>query len=211
MADASRSPVIALGGGAWWGGGAVVGVALGSGALRAGSSVRSNSSIGSGVGDSRRKSLSDTGSAGTDSPPRSVVREGAEALDDFLAMQWRRLAPARQYRHQRALALKKNQEFIAPGANSPNLPPPERIALRPPPMADKENRYALNIAGAFYVDDQCIDCDLCRETAPANFKRDDDGGHSYVYKQPENDDERKLCEEALAGCPVEAIGSDGDQ
>jgi ferredoxin len=78
-------------------------------------------------------------------------------------------------------------------------------------MADKENRYALNIGGAFYVDDQCIDCDLCRETAPANFKRDDDGGHSYVYKQPENDDERKLCEDALAGCPVEAIGSDGDQ
>lgn len=78
-------------------------------------------------------------------------------------------------------------------------------------MADKENRYALNISGAFYVDDQCIDCDLCRETAPANFKRDDDGGHSYVYKQPETDEERKLSEEALAGCPVEAIGSDGDE
>jgi ferredoxin len=78
-------------------------------------------------------------------------------------------------------------------------------------MADKANRYAHNATGAFYVDDQCIDCDLCRETAPANFKRDDDGGHSYVYKQPENDEERKLCEEALAGCPVEAIGSDGDE
>jgi ferredoxin len=77
-------------------------------------------------------------------------------------------------------------------------------------MADKENRYALNTPGEFYVDDQCIDCDLCRETAPANFKRDDDGGHSYVFKQPETDEERKLCEEALAGCPVEAIGSDGD-
>jgi ferredoxin len=78
-------------------------------------------------------------------------------------------------------------------------------------MADKANRYAQNASGGFYVDDQCIDCDLCRETAPANFTRDDDGGHSYVHKQPENDEERKLCEEALAGCPVEAIGSDGDE
>ncbi|HYR58968.1 MAG TPA: ferredoxin [Chthoniobacteraceae bacterium] len=51
--------------------------------------------------------------------------------------------------------------------------------------------------------------DLCRETAPANFTRNDDGGHSYVYKQPENDDEAKLCKEAMEGCPVEAIGSDG--
>ncbi|MGV3659917.1 MAG: ferredoxin [Prosthecobacter sp.] len=76
-------------------------------------------------------------------------------------------------------------------------------------MADAENKYTQNTSGAYYVDDQCIDCDLCRETAPANFKRDDDGGHSYVYKQPESDDETNLCEEALAGCPVEAIGRDG--
>lgn len=77
-------------------------------------------------------------------------------------------------------------------------------------MADAANKYAHNASGAYYVDDQCIDCDLCRETAPANFKRDDDGGHSYVYKQPENDEEIKLCEEALTGCPVEAIGRDGE-
>jgi len=77
-------------------------------------------------------------------------------------------------------------------------------------MADLENSYEQNIKGAYYVDDQCIDCDLCRETAPANFTRDDDDGHSYVFKQPENDEERSLCEEALEGCPVEAIGSDGE-
>ncbi|HSI62776.1 ferredoxin [Roseimicrobium sp. ORNL1] len=77
-------------------------------------------------------------------------------------------------------------------------------------MADVENKYPQNTAGKFYVDDQCIDCDLCRETAPANFTRDDDGGHSYVYKQAENDEEQRLCEEAMAGCPVEAIGADGE-
>jgi len=76
-------------------------------------------------------------------------------------------------------------------------------------MADAANKYAENVAGKFYVDDQCIDCDLCRETAPANFKRNDDGGHSYVYKQPETPEEEALCKEAMEGCPVEAIGNDG--
>ena len=78
-------------------------------------------------------------------------------------------------------------------------------------MADKNDKRPESVAGKFYVDSQCIDCDLCRETAPANFKRDDDGGHSYLYKQPESDEERALCEEALTGCPVEAIGRDGEE
>jgi ferredoxin len=76
-------------------------------------------------------------------------------------------------------------------------------------MADAANKYPENVTGKFYVDEQCIDCDLCRETAPANFKRNDDGGHSYVYKQAEAPDEEALCKEAMEGCPVEAIGSDG--
>ncbi len=79
----------------------------------------------------------------------------------------------------------------------------------PKNMADAASKYPENAAGKFYVDEQCIDCDLCRETAPANFKRNDDGGHSYVYKQPENPEEEALCKEAMEGCPVEAIGSDG--
>jgi ferredoxin len=77
------------------------------------------------------------------------------------------------------------------------------------PMADAANKYPENVEGKFYVDDQCIDCDLCRETAPANYKRNDDGGHSFVYKQPETPEEEALCKEAMEGCPVEAIGSDG--
>ncbi len=51
-------------------------------------------------------------------------------------------------------------------------------------MADVANKYPENVAGKYYVDNQCIDCDLCRETAPDNFKRNDDGGYSVVYKQP---------------------------
>lgn len=76
-------------------------------------------------------------------------------------------------------------------------------------MAELEDKYPDNILGKFYVDEQCIDCDLCRETAPDNFTRQDDGGYSFVYKQPSNDEEYDLCMEALEGCPVEAIGDDG--
>ena len=76
-------------------------------------------------------------------------------------------------------------------------------------MADVANRYPENIAGKYYVDNQCIDCDLCRETAPDNFKRNDDGGYSFVYKQPESPEEEARCKEAKEGCPVEAIGDNG--
>jgi ferredoxin len=76
-------------------------------------------------------------------------------------------------------------------------------------MAEKENKYEDNAAGKYYCDEECIDCDLCRETAPENFKRNEDGGYSFVYKQPKNEEEEALCVEAMEGCPVEAIGSDG--
>ena len=65
-------------------------------------------------------------------------------------------------------------------------------------MADIANTYPDNTPGKYYVDNQCIDCDLCRETAPANFKRNDDGGFSFVYKQPENEDEERLCRCSVA-------------
>ena len=77
-------------------------------------------------------------------------------------------------------------------------------------MADKEDINPENVKGEFYVDSQCIDCDLCRETAPNNFTREEDEGYSYVFKQPENDEEREQCVEAMEGCPVEAIGDDGE-
>ena len=66
-----------------------------------------------------------------------------------------------------------------------------------------------NAAGPFYVDSACIDCDVCRDLAPANFTRSFRNAYSYVSKQPENETERAACEEALACCPVEAIGEDG--
>lgn len=77
-------------------------------------------------------------------------------------------------------------------------------------MADKDSRLPENVPGRFYVDDQCIDCDACRETAPSCFTRNDEKGYSFVRLQPTAPDEIEQCMEAIEGCPVEAIGDDGD-
>jgi ferredoxin len=76
-------------------------------------------------------------------------------------------------------------------------------------VADSTDKVADNILGRFYVDSQCIDCDLCRQTAPANFKRNEGAGYSYVFRQPDSSDEEAQCLEAMEECPVEAIGDDG--
>jgi ferredoxin len=76
-------------------------------------------------------------------------------------------------------------------------------------MADLANKYPDNIPGKYFVDDQCIDCDLCRETAPDNFTRNEDGGYSFVFRQPTAPEQEALCKEAMEGCPVEAIGNNG--
>ena len=78
-------------------------------------------------------------------------------------------------------------------------------------MAELEDKYEDNVAGKYFVDEQCIDCDLCRETASENFKRNEDEGYSYVYKQPENEEEEQFCKEAMENCPVEAIGDFGNE
>lgn len=78
-------------------------------------------------------------------------------------------------------------------------------------MADPDDKVEGQAPGRYYVDANCIDCDVCRETAPNNFTANEDEGYSYVFKQPENDEEEALCQQALEECPVEAIGDDGDE
>ena len=77
-------------------------------------------------------------------------------------------------------------------------------------MATTTERLPQNIVGRYYVDSSCIDCDLCRNTAPAFFKRDDEIGFSIVHRQPATPEELALAEEAREGCPTESIGNDGD-
>ncbi len=78
-------------------------------------------------------------------------------------------------------------------------------------MADIDEKNENNVPGKFYVDSSCIDCDLCRESAPDFFSRDDDEGMSIVCKQPETDEEIALCEGVMGDCPVNAIGDDGEE
>ncbi len=77
-------------------------------------------------------------------------------------------------------------------------------------MADIDQKVPENVRGRFYVDVTCIDCDLCRETAPRNFTRQEDEGYSYVNSQPEGADEESACLAAMEECPVEAIGIEGE-
>ena len=73
-------------------------------------------------------------------------------------------------------------------------------------MADK---YPQNVPGPYYVNDDCIGCGLCTETAPDNFEFNENEEYAYVYKQPENDEEKKACQEALEDCPSDAIEDNG--
>lgn len=95
-----------------------------------------------------------------------------------------------------------------------NFPAGPASGILPPfpsTMAIPTDRVPENVPGRWYVDSTCIDCDLCRETAPTIFARHDEGGYSFVIRQPETPEEIALAEEARQGCPVEAIGYDGDE
>ena len=77
-------------------------------------------------------------------------------------------------------------------------------------MADKNDVWPENAKGKFFVDKTCITCDACCMAAPNNFKMNENDGHAYLNRQPENRIEEEQCKEAMEGCPVEAIGSDGE-
>jgi ferredoxin len=77
--------------------------------------------------------------------------------------------------------------------------------------ADRTQKQPDNVPGRFFVDFKCIDCDMCREVAPNNFTRSEKELTSFVYRQPSSPEEETFCMEAIAACPVHAIGRDGDQ
>src|ERR1043165_1803176 len=72
-------------------------------------------------------------------------------------------------------------------------------------MAKTALRLSENVPGDFFVDSTCIDCDACRQIAPATFA--EDGDYSIVYRQPETDDELRRAMMALVACPTASIGS----
>jgi ferredoxin len=78
-------------------------------------------------------------------------------------------------------------------------------------MADRSHKLSFNVAGKFYVDDQCINCGVCNEIVQAVFGTNDEEGYAFVQKQPEGAEEEEAVREAAESCPVEAIGDDGDE
>jgi len=72
-------------------------------------------------------------------------------------------------------------------------------------MANPNHAYVENIPGNFFVDDTCIDCDLCRQIAPSVFAEESD--HSVVFHQPESAGESHRAAMALVACPTGSIGT----
>jgi ferredoxin len=76
-------------------------------------------------------------------------------------------------------------------------------------MATLSDRVPDNVAGKYYVDSSCIDCDQCRTDAPEFFARNADTGMSYVQRQPVTPEEIAKVEEVREACATESIGNDG--
>jgi len=73
-------------------------------------------------------------------------------------------------------------------------------------VADVKKRLPANVAGNFFVDSTCIDCDACRQLAPASFE--EVGDYSAVMRQPETDEQTLHAYQALLACPVGSIGTE---
>lgn len=72
-------------------------------------------------------------------------------------------------------------------------------------MADPRKKVAENITGEFFVDSTCIDCDTCRQLAPAVFETA--GSHSFVKAQPDSPEAVQAATRALLACPTGSIGA----
>lgn len=72
-------------------------------------------------------------------------------------------------------------------------------------MAQLALRLDENVPGDFFVDSTCIDCDACRIFAPTVFS--DTGDQSFVFHQPETEEELLAAQKAQISCPTASIGS----
>lgn len=77
-------------------------------------------------------------------------------------------------------------------------------------MADKELKWEDNVEGKNYVDKNCIAAKYCVSVAPEVFRMAKSGSHAVVYKQPETQEEEEQVRDAIMGCPVGAVGEDGE-
>jgi len=72
-------------------------------------------------------------------------------------------------------------------------------------MAELSKCLPENVEGPFFVDSTCIDCDTCRQIAPATFG--ETGNFSFVQLQPRSAEEQRAAYRALVACPTASIGA----
>jgi glyoxylase-like metal-dependent hydrolase (beta-lactamase superfamily II)/ferredoxin len=75
-------------------------------------------------------------------------------------------------------------------------------------MANLKKQVPENVPGDFFVDTTCIDCDACRQIAPAVF--DEAADYSFVRTQPASAADRRRAIQTLLACPTGSIGCLGD-
>jgi glyoxylase-like metal-dependent hydrolase (beta-lactamase superfamily II)/ferredoxin len=75
-------------------------------------------------------------------------------------------------------------------------------------MANPRQSVAENVPGDFFVDATCIDCDACRQIAPAVFAAGRET--AFVHRQPTTVPERRDAVHALLSCPTGSIGTRGE-
>ena len=72
-------------------------------------------------------------------------------------------------------------------------------------MANFSKQLETNVEGKFFVGSTCIDCNTCRQLAPATFI--EEGDYSAVSHQPETSKEEFAAYQTLIACPIGSIGT----
>src|SRR5258708_39148117 len=76
-------------------------------------------------------------------------------------------------------------------------------------MADPRLRHPASVPGPWFVDTTCIDCDACRQLAPAVFAESDGHGPATVWRQPASAEDERAASRALVACPTAALPAGG--
>lgn len=72
-------------------------------------------------------------------------------------------------------------------------------------MKHLNHRLPENVAGRFYVSDDCISCGLCGNDQPEVFMAHENAGFHFVHRQPVGDAESAETLRVAQRCPVDAI------
>lgn len=73
-------------------------------------------------------------------------------------------------------------------------------------MARLDQRHPDNVAGEWFCDTRCIDCDVSRQYAPGLIEADA-SGLSKVVRQPSSPEEEAALWRAAQACPTQSIGT----